>query len=441
MEIETQRLLIRDVKPEDEIPFVKMAADGSLNDCGFDRDCGNWMKKWIDEARGFAFRDNPHTDYLAYTITLKADSAVIGSVGCSYYEDLQTTGITYFIGAQYRNNGYAAEAVKAYASYFLSHYNAAKIKNPTGMIATVRDENIPSWKVAEKAGFILSEKRMYKDLNDCEEKLYRFYEISKPKKEPEIMDSNAEGRQNHSPSGNMDTAENLAWEEISTEHIVQDEWIDFRKSAYRFPDGRVFEPYYSYSRKDYVVIVASDEEGKYLCVRQFRQGIREVTTEFPAGGIERTDGSGCRLPRDAGTLADANALGADSRPLTDANTPEDDSNGLPDAGTPGAGSHPLADAEALEAARRELLEETGYVSDNWAHLLTVPSNATMADNYAHIFMAARCRKAGEQSLDETEFLRVRKYSAEEIEALIAGGGFQQAVHIMAWLLARRTPAP
>ncbi len=45
------------------------------------------------------------------------------------------------------------------------------------MIATVRDENISSWKVIEKAGFMLSEKRMYKDLNDDEEKLYRFYEI------------------------------------------------------------------------------------------------------------------------------------------------------------------------------------------------------------------------------------------------------------------------
>lgn len=36
MQTETQRLLIRDVKTEDEIPFVQMAADGSLNDCGFD---------------------------------------------------------------------------------------------------------------------------------------------------------------------------------------------------------------------------------------------------------------------------------------------------------------------------------------------------------------------------------------------------------------------
>lgn len=173
MEIETQRLLIRDVETGDGIPFVEMAADGSLNDCGFDKDCGNWITKWIDEAKGFAFRDNPNTDYLAYTITLKAEDTVIGSVGCSYYEDLQKTGITYFIGAQYRGNGYAVEAVKAYTEYFLNHYNVKRI------IATVRNENIPSWKVIEKVGFILNEKRMYKDLNDDEEKLYHFYEITK----------------------------------------------------------------------------------------------------------------------------------------------------------------------------------------------------------------------------------------------------------------------
>ena len=36
--------------------------------------------------------------------------------------------------------------------------------------------------------------------------------------------------------------EELIWEEISTEHIVQDEWIDFRRSAYRYPDGTVWPP-------------------------------------------------------------------------------------------------------------------------------------------------------------------------------------------------------
>ena len=190
----------------------------------------------------------------------------------------------------------------------------------------------------------------------------------------------------------------LAWEEIHTEHIVQDEWIDFRRSAYRFPDGTVFEPFYSYSRRDYVVIVASYTDGNYLCVRQYRQGIGQVTTEFPAGGIEREDG------KEYGSAGD------------------------------------LFAEDALEAAKRELLEETGYESDEWRHLLTVPSNATIADNYAHLFAAGNCRRVSGQSLDETEFLNVTKHSAQEIEELIAKGGFQQAIHITAWLLALRRRA-
>ena len=193
-----------------------------------------------------------------------------------------------------------------------------------------------------------------------------------------------------------DTAERLAWEEISTEHIVQDQWIDFKRSDYRFPDGKVFGPFYSYSRRDYCTIVASDEEGDYLCVRQFRQGIRQVTTEFPAGGIERKDGIQY-----------------------------------------GTGHGPDVAEDALEAAKRELLEETGYVSDEWKFLCAIPSNATIADNYAYIFTARNCRKAGTQHLDETEFLYVRKYSAEEIEEMIEKGRFQQAIHILAWLLAQR----
>ena len=194
---------------------------------------------------------------------------------------------------------------------------------------------------------------------------------------------------------NKENIESLAWEEVYTEHIIQDPWIDFRKSAFRLPDGKVSEPYYTYSRRDYVVIVASDTEGNYICVRQFRQGIREITTEFPAGGIE---------------LAGSRQYGRS----------ED-----------GGGE------DALQAARRELLEETGYMSDEWTHLLTIPSNATIADNTAYLFMARNCRRVSEQKLDETEFLHVKKYSASEIEEMISAGKFQQAMHITAWLLYRQ----
>ena len=213
-----------------------------------------------------------------------------------------------------------------------------------------------------------------------------------------------------------DKDKDLAWEEISVEHVVQDQWIDFRKSAYRYPDGRVFEPFYSYSRKDYVVIVASDVDGQYLCVRQFRQGIKEVTTEFPAGGVERFDGKEYRgAGAGAGTGAGVAACNHDA----------DD-----------AESETSAAEELLETAKRELMEETGYESDEWEHLLTVPSNATIADNYATVFRAKNCRLVAGQDLDETEVLNIQKYSADEIENMIYNGQFQQSVHVMAWLLAK-----
>ncbi len=196
---------------------------------------------------------------------------------------------------------------------------------------------------------------------------------------------------NHS----ADEEQNLAWEEVHTEHIVQDEWIDFRRSAYRFPDGSVFEPYYSYSRRDYVIIVATDTDGNYLCVRQFRQGIREVTTEFVAGGIERSDGKEYGNHQGEGT------------------------------------------ENALAAAKRELTEETGYTSDEWRHLITVPSNATIADNYAVIFEAKNCRKITGQHLDETEFLNVCTLSENELQERIHTGRFQQAAHILAYLLSKQ----
>lgn len=175
MLIETQRLIIRDLQTEDGISFAEMAADGSLNDCGLDKDCHRWMTEWVAEAKKLAIRDNPKMDWLAYTVSLKNEDLVVGSIGCSYYDDLEEIGITYFIGAQYRNNGYASEAIRAYVKYFFNNYDGQK------MIATVRDENVSSCKAVEKAGFRLTEKRMYKDLNDDKEEIYHFYEIIREK--------------------------------------------------------------------------------------------------------------------------------------------------------------------------------------------------------------------------------------------------------------------
>ena len=192
--------------------------------------------------------------------------------------------------------------------------------------------------------------------------------------------------------------------ERKVEHVVRDQWIDFRRIQYELPDGSVYEPFYSYSRRSYVVVVASDEEGRFLCVRQYRPGIRAVTTEFPAGGIERHGTAEYGEPEVTG--------------YEDGTAAED----------------------ALSAAKRELREETGYTSEEWTPLISIPSCASISDNFAYIFRAKHCRKVSGLKLDETEFLKVHSYTAEELDALIRKGQFQQAVHVMAWLLAKEQEA-
>ncbi len=175
----------------------------------------------------------------------------------------------------------------------------------------------------------------------------------------------------------MNDYKNLRWEKLEEKHLVRDQWIDFRESSWKFPDGAVWSPYYTFSRRDYVVIAARCSDGRFVTVRQFRQGIEDVTCEFPAGGIE------------------------------DGETP-------------------------LEAAKRELAEETGYVSDEWRAVSVIPSYATLSGNYAHIFYAGNCRRKKEQSLDPMEFVDVVLMEDEELHDLIRRDGFAQAVHVMAY---------
>ena len=82
-------------------------------------------------------------------------------------------GIVYFIGTEFRQKGYVSEAVKTYLDYYFEHYAENEI------LSTIREANVPSWKTAVKAGFVLEDARMYKDINESEEQLYRFYAIKR----------------------------------------------------------------------------------------------------------------------------------------------------------------------------------------------------------------------------------------------------------------------
>jgi len=176
MYIETDRLIVRNMEQEDENAYIAMASDGSLDEDIFSG-CGSnyhkWMPEWVKGTILLNEEDNPKKDYLAYTIVEKKQGTVIGSVGCSYFDDLEQVGLVYFISEEHRGNGYATEAVVAYIKHFFEHYGIPKI------IANIRNANKASCITAERAGFKLVETKMYKDYGDEEAKLYNFYEMTK----------------------------------------------------------------------------------------------------------------------------------------------------------------------------------------------------------------------------------------------------------------------
>ena len=173
MYTESERIIIRSVQYGDEKAFAEMAKDGSLAEIGFDESFSDWAEAWIKEAIDLTEKDDPRADYIPCTIVLKSTGEVIGSVGCTYFEDTDRIGICYFAGAHYRRKGYVKDAVKAYVSYFFDHYDADEI------IAVIKDNNIQSWKTAENTGFKLLETRMYKDIGDKKEEMYRFYAMER----------------------------------------------------------------------------------------------------------------------------------------------------------------------------------------------------------------------------------------------------------------------
>lgn len=185
--------------------------------------------------------------------------------------------------------------------------------------------------------------------------------------------------------------EKLKWKLLKEESIEKNQWIDIRRCEYQFPNGTIFGPYYNFSKRNYAIIVAQTEDGEFLCVKQYRHGIESITTEFPAGAIETAD-----------------FLNAEDKQYA-----------------------------AKVCAQRELKEETGYESNEWMSLITIPSSPTDADNYAYCFLAKNCKKTSSLHLDETESLEPLKLTNEEIDTLIENNQFQQPLHVMCWLLAKK----
>lgn len=157
------------------------------------------------------------------------------------------------------------------------------------------------------------------------------------------------------------------WEILDEKDLFRHEpWIQVSTQTVRLPDGRIVEDYLQFALPNFAVMVAQIADGRIICERSYKHGARRLLLTLPGGMVE-----------------------------------------------PGE--------TALAGAQRELLEETGYVSDEWRFLGQRVMNANAGGNAANIFVARNCRQVAEPNPGDLEEITIELMTPGELlEAFMKG---------------------
>lgn len=162
------------------------------------------------------------------------------------------------------------------------------------------------------------------------------------------------------------------WKVLKSEYLFRRPWLTVRKDCVELPDGRQNPEFYVLEYPDWVNVIALTDDGKFIFERQYRHGLGKTCYEIPAGVIE-------------------------------------------------PGESPM------EAAKRELMEETGYGEGEWSEFMTISANPSTTDNLSHCFLAKGVKKTGSQHLDSTEDLEVVLLNEAAVRDLLINDQLKQAL--------------
>ena len=168
----------------------------------------------------------------------------------------------------------------------------------------------------------------------------------------------------------------MKWKIVSQEYLVRAPWAVLRRDVCEMPGGHIVPAYYVLEYPDWVNMVPVTEDGHFILVKQYRHGVEKEVLEVPGGVIDPGE------------------------------TPE-------------------------HAARRELLEETGYAFDHLEPISVLFPNPATSNNITTTYLATGGKKVQEQLLDEQEEIEVILASPEEVKQWLLDNRFGQALHTAA----------
>jgi ADP-ribose pyrophosphatase len=160
-----------------------------------------------------------------------------------------------------------------------------------------------------------------------------------------------------------------SWQILERRTVIeQPPWVNVWKEQVQLPDGRVIDDWLIFEMPDVAIIFAVTTDERVVVERSYRHGMRCVTLGLPAGHVE-------------------------------------------------PGEEPLA------AAKRELLEETGYAADGWELLGSFIRDSNHGCGRVSLYLARDARPVAEPDTDDLEEIRVELIPITELLTAARRGEF------------------
>jgi 8-oxo-dGTP pyrophosphatase MutT (NUDIX family) len=179
----------------------------------------------------------------------------------------------------------------------------------------------------------------------------------------------------------MDERE-LSWNPIRRETVYSTRIFDIREITSLSPE-KDEKRFFTLHAADWAIVVPvigdAKDDVRFLMVRQWRHGSEEISLEFPGGVIDPGE------------------------------TPED-------------------------AARRELLEETGYRARTLIPVASLSPNPAIMDNACHVFIAEDLENTRETAPDDDEYIAIETVSFDDAFRGMGHGQFRHGLMAAAMFL-------
>ncbi|MDR1860403.1 MAG: NUDIX hydrolase [Bacteroidales bacterium] len=163
------------------------------------------------------------------------------------------------------------------------------------------------------------------------------------------------------------------WDVLSSEYLFKEPWFTVRRETVALPNGNRIPAYYVLEYPEWVNVIAITRDSQFVFVRQYRHALGCTCYELCAGVCEASDPS------------------------------------------------------PMHAAKRELLEETGYGNGVWEKYAELSPNPSTMTNLSHSFIARDVEIVSAPHPEATEDLSVHLLSLEQVRALLETDQIKQSL--------------